>query len=77
MANIAKRYNRALGIAEFIAEGHSIKETIEEFGVSKDTISNDLNFLVGEGYGKEYERNLKLYRKAKLQLKSRKKRLTR
>ena len=73
MANIAKRYNRALGIAEFIAEGHGIEETKEEFGVSKDIISRDLTFLAGQGYGKELERNQKLYKKAKLQLKSSKK----
>lgn len=76
MVNIARRYNRALGIAEFIAEGHNIEETKEEFGVSGCTINRDLYFLAGQGYGKESQRNIELCNKARLQLKSRKKPVT-
>ena len=65
MANIEKRYYRAIGVAEFIAEGHSIAETKEEFRISKDTIRKDLNFLAEYGYGKENEKNMLLYQKAK------------
>lgn len=68
MANIKKRYNRAVGIAEFIAEGHSIRQTKEEFRISKDTIRKDLEFLATYGYGKENERNMLLYQKAKMYL---------
>ena len=38
------RYNRAVGIEKFIIEGHTIKETIEEFRVSKETIKRDIIF---------------------------------
>lgn len=62
------RYNRAVGIAQFILEGHTIEETKEEFRVSKTTISRDLNFLAQYGYGKEQEKNLELYKKTKIQL---------
>lgn len=63
-----ERYNRAIGIAEFIIEGHTLKETMDEFGVKKDTISRDLVFLAQYGYGEEAKRNQELYRKAKIQL---------
>lgn len=65
-----KRYNRAYGIAEFIAEGHTIQEAEEEFGVSSRTISRDLIFLADYGYGEQLKRNFKLYQKAKNQLHS-------
>ena len=60
-----KHYNRAVGIAEFILEGHSIKETSEEFRVSKDLVCRDLEFLAGYGYGEELRNNRILYLKAK------------
>ena len=68
MTNIEKRYYRSISVAEFIAEGHTIDETKEEFEISKDTIRRDLNFLADYGYGKENKRNLLLYQKAKKQL---------
>lgn len=68
MTNIEKRYYRSIGVAEFIAEGHSIAETKEEFGISKDTIGKDLKFLAEYGYGEENKRNMLLYQKAKMQL---------
>lgn len=66
--NYQRKYNRAIGIAEYIAQGHGIKETKEEFGVSKDTIHRDLIFLANEGYGEELKRNQRLYVKAKKEL---------
>lgn len=68
MANIERRYYRSIGVAEFIAEGHSIAETKEEFGISKETIRKDLKFLAEYGYGKENERNMLLYQRAKMSL---------
>lgn len=68
MADIRKRYNRAFGIAEFIVEGHTIRQTIDEFGVSKGTIERDLIFLAQFGYGEEAKKNMELYKRAKRQL---------
>ena len=68
MANIKKRYNRALSIAEFIVEGHTLKQTAEEFRVSDTTVKRDLEFLISQGNREEYDRNFKLYIKAKVQL---------
>ena len=62
------KYYRAVGIAEFIIEGHTLDETKEEFRISKDTITRDLNFLLSCLYG-NHEYNIKLYIKAKQQLK--------
>lgn len=61
-----KRYNRAVGIAEFIIEGNTKQETVEEFRVSRDTIDRDLEFLRTCLWG-DKEGNLKLYTKAKKQ----------
>ena len=63
-----KRYNRAVGIAEFILEGNTKKEAMKEFRVSRDTIDRDLEFLKNCYYGNE-KRNLKLYIVVKKQLK--------
>ena len=63
-----KRYNRAVGFAEYILEGNTKKETIKEFRVSRDTIDRDLVFLKNCHYGNE-KRNLQLYIKVKKQLK--------
>lgn len=63
-----KRYNRAVGIAQFILEGNTKKEAIKEFRVSRDTIDRDLDFLKNCYYGNE-KRNLQLYIKVKKQLK--------
>ena len=68
MANIQKRYYRAINVAEFIVEGHTIAETKEEFGISKATVANDLNFLANYGFGEENRRNLELYKNAKMSL---------
>ena len=38
-----KRYYRAVGVAEFIVEGHTIAETEEEFGITKCTIQETCN----------------------------------
>lgn len=62
------RYNRSVGIAEFIIEGNTKKETMKEFKISKDTIDRDLEFLRNCYYGNE-KRNLQLYIKVKNQLK--------
>lgn len=62
------RYNRAVGIAEFIIEGHTIKETIEEFQVSKETIKRDMIFLQGYGMGEQLKRNEELFKKVQNQL---------
>ena len=62
------RYDRAVDIAQFIAEGHTLKQTIEEFRLSGRTISRDLDFLAQYGYGEENKRNIRLYLKAKAQL---------
>ena len=40
-----KRYNRAVGVAEYILEGNTKKEAMKEFRVSRDTIDRDLDFL--------------------------------
>lgn len=62
-------YYRAIGIAEYIIEGHNITQTQEEFGVSRDTISKSLDCLRTFGsFGKELNRNQLLYVKAKQQL---------
>lgn len=63
-----RRYYRAYAIAEFIAEGHTIQQVKDEFRVSKGTIEGDLTLLSQSGYGKDLEKNLKMYRKAKMQL---------
>ena len=63
-----KRYRRAISIAEFIAEGHTLKQTSEEFRISDATVKRDLEFLISQGNLEEYNRNVKLYKKAKLQL---------
>ena len=63
-----KRYNRAVGIAEFILEGNTKKEAMKEFRVSRDTIDRDLEFLKNCYYRNE-KRNLQLYIKVKKQLK--------
>lgn len=59
-----KKYNRAVGIAEFIIEGNTRKDAAEEFNVSTCTIERDLNFLACCEIGNP-KRNLKLYAKAK------------
>ena len=41
-----KKYYRAVGVAEFIIEGHTIKQTTNEFRISSDTITKDLKYLV-------------------------------
>lgn len=64
----SKRYNRAVGIAEFIVEGHTIRETIDEFRVSKETIKRDLIFLQGYGIGEQAKRNEELFKKVQVQL---------
>ena len=64
----SKRYNRAVGIAEFIAEGHTIREVKDEFKISRQTMERDLNFLAQCGYGEEAKKNINLYKRAKLQL---------
>lgn len=66
----SKRYNRAVGVAEFIIEGHTISQTMEEFRISKDTIQRDLKYLGENDYGINGKRNLELYKKAKIQLHS-------
>ena len=63
-----KRYNRAVGVAEYILEGNTKKEAMKEFRVSRDTIDRDLDFLKNCYYGNE-KRNLQLYIKVKKQLK--------
>lgn len=63
-----KRYYRAIEIAEFIVEGHTLSETADEFGLCKCTIQRELNYLVQSGYGEEGNRNILLYKKAKIQL---------
>lgn len=63
-----KRYNRDVGIAEFILEGNTKKEAMKEFRVSRDTIDRDLEFLKNCYYRNE-KRNLQLYIKVKKQLK--------
>ena len=63
-----KRYNRAVGVAEFIIEENTIKETREEFGISKNTIERDLEFLKICRLG-DVKRNVQLYIDAKKQLK--------
>ena len=55
-----KRYNRAVGVAEYILEGNTKKEAMKEFRVSRDTIDRDLDFLKNCYYGNE-KRNLQLY----------------
>ncbi len=62
-----KRYNRAVGVAEYILEGNTKKEAMKEFRVSRDTIDRDLDFLKNCYYGNE-KRNLQLYIKVKKQL---------
>ncbi len=64
-----KRYYRAVGVAEFIVEGHTIAETEEEFGITKCTIQRDLQYLSHFGYGEELAKNQKLFIRAKVQLK--------
>ena len=59
-----KRYNRAVGVAEYILEGNTKKEAMKEFRVSRDTIDRDLDFLKNCYYGNE-KRNLQLYIKVK------------
>ena len=68
-----RRYYRAVEIANFIIEGHTLAETADEFGLSKCTIQRDLEFLIQNGYGEESNRNIKLYKKAKIQLQKNKK----
>ena len=63
-----KRYNRSVGVAEYILEGNTKKEEIKEFRVSRDTIDRDLELLRNCHCGDE-KRNLQLYIKAKKQLK--------
>ncbi len=63
-----KKYYRAVGVAEFIIEGHTIKQTTNEFRISSDTITKDLKYLVSCEYGNQKE-NIKLYVRAKKQLK--------
>ena len=62
------RYNRAVGVAEFIIEGNTIKKTREEFNISRETIERNLEFLVHCLLG-DRNRNIKLYIDAKKQLK--------
>ena len=50
------RYNRAVGIEKFIIEGHTIKETIEEFRVSKETIKRDIIFFARIRNGRTIEK---------------------
>ena len=68
MSEERKRYNRAVGVAEYIFEGNTKKEAIKKFRVSRDTIDRDLEFLRNCHYGNE-KRNLQLYIKVKNQLK--------
>ena len=69
MAQIEKRYNRALQIAEFLIEGgRVVQDVVEEFNISKDTYRKDMMLLATMGYGKEGERNKMLYIKAKTAL---------
>ena len=63
-----KRYNRAVGIAEFIIEGNTKKEAMKEFRVSRDTIDRDLELLRNCHCGDE-KRNLQLYIDVKKQFK--------
>lgn len=63
-----RRYYREVGIAEFIIEGHTLDQTVEEFGIGKTTIRTDLQDLFQEGLGEEAKRNQELYKKAKIQL---------
>lgn len=65
-----ERYNRALGVTEFIIEGHTEAEAAEEFGIAQTTVRSDLEFLFhysGCSYV-EQEKNSKLYIKAKKRL---------
>ena len=66
-ARVRKRYNRAVGIAKFIIKGNTKEKAVEEFGVSRDTINRDLEFLRTCSWGDEKE-NSKLYIKAKRQI---------
>lgn len=62
-----ERYNRAVGVAEFIIEGHTKNETAEEFGIAKTTVYHDLEFLFyycSQSH-EEREKNRKLYLVAK------------
>lgn len=68
MTNYTKRYNRDLGIVEFIVEGHTMKQTAEEFKVSEATVNRALKFIITQGDREEHERNVRLYKKAKMQL---------
>lgn len=62
------RYNRAVGIAQYIVEENAaIKKVKEEFNISKETIEKDLDFLKHCPLGDEKE-NKQLYDEAKKQL---------
>ncbi len=65
MADIEKRYKRALRIADFLMEGgYLIQDAAKEFRISRDTVRKDLQFLATHGYDKELERNRIMYIKA-------------
>jgi len=64
----SKRFYRARNIAIFIAEGHTLTETEEEFSLGATAIRSHLYFLANEGYGEELKKNRQLYLEAKRQL---------
>lgn len=66
MANVEKRYTRALQIAEFFMEGgHCIEDACNEFGISRTMINKEMGFLCTYGYGMELKRNQTLFILAK------------
>lgn len=56
------RYNRARGIAEYILEGHNVREAEEEFRLTNKTIWCELRFLRDFGYDYENLKNKTIYR---------------
>ena len=52
-----RKYYDAYAMAQYISE------TAEEFEVSRATVNRHLNYLAGYGFGKELEKNKKLYAK--------------
>ena len=68
MKKTNERYNKAVGYANYILEGHTLKETAEEFQVAKDTVHRYLYELNNYGYGEEAKKNIELLRKVVKQL---------
>ena len=58
-----RKYYDAYAMAQYILDNHNMSETAEEFEVSRATVNRHLNYLAGYGFGKEIEKNKKLYTK--------------